>query len=411
MVQEPHKAAGNAVINADGSAEFAGGEVTIFSSGSLRTNGQIYVSDKTTLSSDGSATFAGLTEHAGGVKVTGGDIAIGNPVTGRIVSAGGGISIKNNVNTGFTLGYESAGGSYITAGSIISPKAFRVGHQITPNTTNATNGETYCFVANNPVEATGGKTYMGFKCQIDGNESTSSDLNVGFYSNVQASNAGAPTYNFYAEGDAPNYFAGPLLLGSSVLPRDQMPFDIKSPIQGYAIQASATDPKLAPVSIGVGGGSNKSRTYLAAWAITNTSPLQHTNTDSIISDSSGRLSFKGTSDYRTKTNITPLPSATSIIENLNPVSFEFIWSPGFTASGFVAHEVQEHFPEAVTGTKDQTIPIGTLADYDGTVLETEVTEPDELEYTEEVETDGVSTMVTRARTWTANRNPSCLSRR
>ena len=51
--------AGNAVINADGSAEFAGGEVTIFSSGSLRTNGQIYVSDKTTLSSDGSATFNG----------------------------------------------------------------------------------------------------------------------------------------------------------------------------------------------------------------------------------------------------------------------------------------------------------------------------------------------------------------
>ena len=57
--------AGNAVINADGSAEFAGGEVTIFSSGSLRTNGQIYVSDKTTLSSDGSATFAGNIQSGG----------------------------------------------------------------------------------------------------------------------------------------------------------------------------------------------------------------------------------------------------------------------------------------------------------------------------------------------------------
>ena len=47
--------------------------------------------------------------------------------------------------------------------------------------------------------------------------------------------------------------------------------------------------------------------------------------------------------------------------------------------------------------------IGTLADYDGTVLETEVPEPDasELEYTEEVETDGVATMVSRTRTWTS----------
>ena len=59
-------------------------------------------------------------------------------------------------------------------------------------------------------------------------------------------------------------------------------------------------------------------------------------------------------------------------------------------------------PRAVSGTKDATEAIGTLADYDGTVLESDVTEPsaEELEYTEEVETDGVATMVTRTRTWT-----------
>ncbi len=63
-------------------------------------------------------------------------------------------------------------------------------------------------------------------------------------------------------------------------------------------------------------------------------------------------------------------------------------------------KLQEVLPEAVTGTKDGTEAIGTLADYDGTELETSVAEPDDLTYTEQVETDGIATMVTRTRTWT-----------
>ena len=59
-------------------------------------------------------------------------------------------------------------------------------------------------------------------------------------------------------------------------------------------------------------------------------------------------------------------------------------------------------PVAVTGTKDATEAIGTLADYDGTVLKTEVTEPTELEYTEDVtDEEGVTTQAIRTRTWTA----------
>ena len=44
-----------------------------------------------------------------------------------------------------------------------------------------------------------------------------------------------------------------------------------------------------------------------------------------------------------------------------------------------------------------------MADYDGTVLETAVTEPaaEELTYTEDVEVDGVTTATVRTRTWTA----------
>ena len=65
------------------------------------------------------------------------------------------------------------------------------------------------------------------------------------------------------------------------------------------------------------------------------------------------------------------------------------------------------------GEKDETEAIGTLADYDGTVLEAEVTEPsaEELTYEEEVTETVTGPMgvldkeitktVTRTRTWTA----------
>ena len=52
----------NAQLNNDGSALFAGGEVTVFASGSMRTNGQFYVADQTTLSADGSARFSANVE-------------------------------------------------------------------------------------------------------------------------------------------------------------------------------------------------------------------------------------------------------------------------------------------------------------------------------------------------------------
>ena len=97
----------------------------------------------------------------------------------------------------------------------------------------------------------------------------------------------------------------------------------------------------------------------------------------------------------------PLSSAVESIKSLKPCSFTMRGADGI--KGFVAHELQEILPEAVTGTKDATEAIGTLADYDGTVLETAITEPAavELTYTEDVEVDGVTTATVRTRTWTA----------
>lgn len=56
-----------------------------------------------------------------------------------------------------------------------------------------------------------------------------------------------------------------------------------------------------------------------------------------------------TSDYRMKTNVNPLDE-THIVDNLQPVSYNK--NNNKKEFGFIAHELQEHFPELVNGTKD-----------------------------------------------------------
>ena len=118
----------------------------------------------------------------------------------------------------------------------------------------------------------------------------------------------------------------------------------------------------------------------------------------------GAIAGPLTSDYRSKNSVVSLSNAVDVIKQLNPVSFEFNHAPGYTHTGFVAHELDEHVPEAVFGTKDATETIGTLTEWDGTELETDVAEPsaEELTYTEEVtDEEGVTTQEVRTKTWSA----------
>ena len=61
--------------------------------------------------------------------------------------------------------------------------------------------------------------------------------------------------------------------------------------------------------------------------------------------------FNITSDYRLKENEAPLTEASSRIKKLKPIRFNYISSEN-TVDGFLAHEVAEVVPEAVTGEKD-----------------------------------------------------------
>jgi hypothetical protein len=61
--------------------------------------------------------------------------------------------------------------------------------------------------------------------------------------------------------------------------------------------------------------------------------------------------FTSLSDYRLKEVLEPLPNGLDRLNQLNPVKFK--WKKqGYNAEGFLAHEVAEIYPEAVSGEKD-----------------------------------------------------------
>ena len=94
--------------------------------------------------------------------------------------------------------------------------------------------------------------------------------------------------------------------------------------------------------------------------------------------------YNTSSDYRLKENITPMVGAADRVKALKPCRFNFIADASKTVDGFLAHEAQEIVPESVTGTKDETEEIGTLFDWDGSVREENVNEPEILTYKEQV---------------------------
>ena len=66
------------------------------------------------------------------------------------------------------------------------------------------------------------------------------------------------------------------------------------------------------------------------------------------------ISYNTTSDYRLKKNIQSIQNATNKVNLLKPITHE--WNSDLTDGifhGFLAHELQEVYPEAVTGEKDE----------------------------------------------------------
>jgi hypothetical protein len=82
----------------------------------------------------------------------------------------------------------------------------------------------------------------------------------------------------------------------------------------------------------------------------------NSNNDSVgsIGTSGTSTSFNTSSDYRIKENVNYNFDATTRLKQLKPARFNFIADANTTVDGFLAHEVQDIVPEAITGSKDAT---------------------------------------------------------
>jgi hypothetical protein len=71
-----------------------------------------------------------------------------------------------------------------------------------------------------------------------------------------------------------------------------------------------------------------------------------------ISTSGSSTAYNTSSDYRLKENVEYSFDAIERLKELKPARFNFIADSNKTVDGFIAHEVQEIVPEAITGEKD-----------------------------------------------------------
>lgn len=73
-----------------------------------------------------------------------------------------------------------------------------------------------------------------------------------------------------------------------------------------------------------------------------------------ISVTDSATTYNTSSDYRLKTNVREITDGLERVNALRPVAFD--WINGGPGEGFIAHEVQEVVPLAVTGEKDAVAP-------------------------------------------------------
>jgi hypothetical protein len=79
----------------------------------------------------------------------------------------------------------------------------------------------------------------------------------------------------------------------------------------------------------------------------------NSSTTGSIGYSSSGTSFNTSSDYRLKENVEYSFDATTELKKLKPCKFNFKTDKDRIVEGFLAHEVQDIVPQAITGKKDE----------------------------------------------------------
>ena len=369
----------------------------------------------------GTSAFTGLTTHEAGVSVTGGDTSSSQGI--YYDSSISSLNLNSNT-TLFRIRHNNAAAftfnsSAVTSGASQASGIFN-NFLTAQNFTSSVRGIVNSFTNASPgggFSSTGDISHFYTENSNNTHNLSANGNIIGFHSDIDsnANNGDGSEFNFYAAGDAPNYFAGATeIVGTTKLKGSTSAANTDAYI--YATRNSSISPRLM---IQRQGATSSTENALEVIASTEAQPIQFALTYNGNFTRSALAGDYRLTDYRIFSP-TAIQNASQIVSQLSP-----------KLEGFIAHELQSYVPEAVIGTQDAEEAIGTLADYNGTVLETEVTEPsaEDLTYTEEVEAtpyvaavaatydeygteltaevpeaEATYTTVTRTRTWTPSGN-------
>ena len=363
----------------------------------------------------GDVTFAESTEHKEGIQVTGGTHSVSNNALEITYDTSEKRTEIKGASTGYTL-VMYAGGMNME-GSNNRP-GFACGGLFSNVKYTSDVTEACCFSDVTDVSEISGKAkFSSFvaRCANVTFEAGDTTKFLGFESRLNKDNDSGNnlSYGFFSKGNAPNYFAGETHFFSTDQGHSDYLGIIKSSNGRGSLWARTGKVLLgtdADQDLVTSGGANAIKLeYFKSQFSGNhndlTSPIAQfirsggTSTQparaiefyrgasygGAIMVSNSDISVAGISDYRLKSDVIDLPSAVDLIKQLKPRQYTMRGVKNQV--GFVAHELQEVVPAAVFGEKDGTEPTGTLTDWDGTELETDVTEPpvEELTYEEQVE--------------------------
>ena len=132
--------------------------------------------------------------------------------------------------------------------------------------------------------------------------------------------------------------SGRLLVGTTTAAAAQV--TITNPSTAYGLQVAAV---------------NNAGSYYQIYFSTG---VGGTTVGSIVSNSTS-TTYVTSSDYRLKEDVQPMAGALSVVQQLKPCTYKWK-ADGSEGQGFIAHELQAVFPDAVVGEKDAVNEDGSI---------------------------------------------------
>jgi hypothetical protein len=121
------------------------------------------------------------------------------------------------------------------------------------------------------------------------------------------------------------------------------------------VGSGGAEPSATQIGFKIGYASSGTFVNNAKNITTTTAHINFFNPNGLvgaIKTSGSSTSYVTSSDYRLKENVVPMEGALDRVDALKPSRFNFIADEDTIVDGFLAHEVQDIVPEAVTGDKD-----------------------------------------------------------